>query len=171
MAKQKYRLQALLNIKQRLKKRAEALLAVAIKSLEKAKEKLDKLKEEKKEIVEKWEKARSDMKQKMADGAVVGKGNVHLNYLRKLKEDEAEKEEEIEDQKEVVKEAEDKVKSARREYIDACKELKVMSKHKELWQKKVKAEISRREEKEMDELGSTIHQIRKMRGEKSIGEI
>ncbi len=170
MAKQKYRLQALLTIKQRLKKKAEVLLATAIKKHKEAKEKLEELKEEKKKIKEKWEKARTDMKEKMAEGVAMGKGNLHVNYLRKLEEDEEEKQEEIEDQQEVVQEAEDEVKSARREYIDACKELKVMEKHKELWEKKIKAELTRKEEKEMDELGSTIHQIRKMRGEKSIEE-
>jgi flagellar export protein FliJ len=171
MAKQKYRLEALLSIKRRLKKKAEALLAVAIKNLTEAKERLKELEKEKEEIVKKWEKSRVEMKTKMVDGSAIGEGKVHLNYLRKLKEDEEEKEEEIEDQKEVVSEAEEEVKSARREYIEACKELRVMEKHKELWQKKVKAEITRREEREMDELGSTIHQLRKMRGEKSIGEV
>jgi flagellar export protein FliJ len=171
MPAQKYRLQALLVIKQRLKKKAEAALALAIKTLMEAKEKLKKLEEEKKEIVRKWEESRKEMKAKIAMGALVGEGNVHVNFLRKLKEDEEAKEEEIQDQKQAAAEAEDAVKLARKEYIEACKELRVMEKHKELWEKKVKAELSRKEEREMDELGSVIHQLRKFRGEKAIHEV
>lgn len=166
----KYRLEALLRIKQRLKKKAEVRLAHAIKALMEAREKLKKLEEEKAEIIRKWEESRKDMKAKMISGPMVGEGNVHVNYLKKLKEDEEAKEEEIEDQKQVVEEAEEGVALARREYIDACKELQVMEKHKELWEKKVKAEITRREAREMDELGNVIHQLRRMRGEKALHE-
>ena len=167
----KYRLQALLVIKQRMKTKAEVALAVAIKTLIEAREKLKTLEKEKEEIIEAWKQARRDMKEKVGHGVIVGEGNVYVNYLRKLKEDEEKKEIEIEDQKVVVWEAEEGVKVARRDYIDACKELRVMEKHKELWEKKVRAEISRREEREMDELGNVIHQLRKMRGEKAISEI
>lgn len=170
MAKQKYRLQALLTIKAQAKKRAEVLLARAIIALKEAKEKLEKLKKEKEKIIERWKKARAEMKGKMSGGALVGEGNVHVNFLRKLKEDEAKKEEEIEDQKQVVAECEEDVAKARRAYIDAAKELKVMEKHKELWEKKIRDELTRKEEREMDELGGTIHQLKRWRGEKSVFE-
>lgn len=171
MAKQKYRLQALLTIKAHAKKRAETALALAIKALKEAKKHLEKLKEEKKKIVERWKKGRAEMKAKMAHGAVVGEGNVHINFLRKLKEDEEAKEKEIEEQKQVIAECEEKVAVARRKYIDACKELRVMEKHKELWEKKIRDELTRKEEREMDELGGTIHQLRRWRGEKSVFEL
>lgn len=171
MAKPKYRLQALLTIKSQARKRAEILLARAIIALKEAKEKLEKLKKEKEKIVERWKQARIEMKGKMSHGALVGEGNVHVNFLRKLKEDEEKKEEEIENQKQVVAECEEDVAKARRAYIDAAKELKVMEKHKELWEKKVRDELTRKEEKEMDELGGTIHQLKRWRGEKSVFEV
>ena len=171
MAKQRYRLQALLTIKAHAKKRAEIALAKAIIALKKAEERLEELKEEKKKIVERWKKARIEMKERVARGAFVGEGNVHVNFLRKLKEDEEQKDEEIEDQKLTVEECKENVAVARRKYIDAAKELQVMEKHKELWEKKIRAEITRREEREMDELGSTIHQLRRWRGEKSVFEV
>lgn len=167
----KYRLQALLTIKQRMKKRAEIALARALKALMEAKEKLNRLEKEKEEIIEAWKEARKEMKTKVSTGVMIGEGNVYVNFLRKLKEDEEKKVEEIEDQKGVVDEAEAGVKAARKEYIEACKELRVMEKHKELWEKKVKAEISRKEEREMDELGNVIHQLRRMHGEKALGEV
>ena len=167
----RYRLQALLLIKQRMKTKAEAALAVAIKTLLEARKKLKTLEEEKEEIIKAWKEARKEMKTKVAHGVMVGEGNVYVNYLRKLKEDEEKKEQEIEDQKTVVLEAEHGVTVARKEYIEACKELRTMEKHKELWAKKLRAEISRREEREMDELGNVIHQLRHMRGEKALGEV
>lgn len=170
MAKPKYRLQALLTIKHRAKQRAEVMLAKAIIALTKAREKLKKLKEEKEEIVEKWKASRAEMKRKMLSGAVVKEGNVHVNYLRKLKEDEEAKQVEIEDQEAVVLDCEEGVARARRDYVDAARELQVMEKHKELWEKKVRNEITRKEELEMDELGGTIHQLRRWRGEKSVFE-
>lgn len=170
MPKKKYRLQALLRIKARQKKRAEIALAKAIAELKAAKEKLEKLKEEKKKIVERWREARREMKAKMDFGGKVGEGNVHVNFLRKLKEDEEAKEEEIEEQKRVIEECVGKVARARQDYIDAARELQIMEKHKELWEKKVQEEISSREQRELDELGNTIHQLKKWRGEKSVFE-
>jgi len=170
MAKPKYRLQALLNIKARMKKRAEIALAKAIIELQKAKEKLEKLKEEKKKIIERWKEARMEMKREMSAGIAVKKSNVHVNFLRKLKEDEEEKQKEIEDQEAVVEDCTVAVARARREYIDAAKQHQIMEKHKELWQKKVNEEITRKEEREMDELSTTIHQLKRWRGEKSVFE-
>lgn len=171
MAKPKYRLQALLVIKDRAKKKAELELARAILALKEAKEKLEKLKKEKDAIIAKWKLARKEMKEKMQAGSCVGEGNLHVNYLRKLKEDEDAKEEEIRLQKEVVEECTEAVAVARRGYIDASKELRIMEKHKELWEKKLKDELTRKEEREMDELGSTIHELKRWRGEKSIFEV
>lgn len=167
MAATKYRLQALLTIKVNEKKRAEIVLATAIKELNEARKREEELIKEKDEIVEKWKTARKNMSKEMTAGSSIFDGTVHTNYLKKLKEDEAEKEKEIEEQKGVVAEAEGAVGDARREYIDATKELKVMEKHKELWRKKVEKEISRKEERELNDLGNTVHQLRKWRGEES----
>ncbi|MFH0800473.1 MAG: hypothetical protein V2A66_09885 [Pseudomonadota bacterium] len=170
MAKQRYRLQALLTIKTQMKKRAESVLARALIALKKAKDRLKELEEEKDRIVERWKKARTEMKGKMARGAHVGEGNVHVNFLRSLKDDEEAKKEEIEDQKQVIEDCTEEVARARRAYIDAAKALQIMEKHKQLWEKKIQGELNRREEREMDELGGTIHQLRRWRGEKSVFE-
>jgi flagellar export protein FliJ len=171
MAKQKYRLQALLTIKQRLKKKAEILLAKAIARLKEEREVLKRLEKEKQEIIKKWKEARKEMKRKMDVGGMVGEGNVYVNFLRKLKEDEEKKDEEIEEQKLLIEECKARVVAARQDYINAAKELQIMEKHKELWEKKVRQELSQKEAKEMDELGTTIHELRRWRGEKSIYEV
>ena len=160
-------MRALLVIKEREKDRAAALLARAIIALQEARKKEKELIKEKEKIIKKWRAARTEMRREMDSGAVVGEGNVHVNYLRKLKEDEEAKQKEIDEQHEVVLEAEEAVISARKDYIEAAKEHQVMVKHKELWQKKVKEELSKKEEREFDELGNTIHQLKKWKGEKS----
>lgn len=167
MPKQRYRLQALLTLRDRMKKQAEFALARALKALQDAKDRLKELEKEKEKILEEQVKARAEMTGRMNAAAMVGEGNVYVNFLRKLKDDEEEKEEEIEDQRGVVREKEEGVAVARREYIDAAKQLRVMEKHKELWEKKQRNELNRREQKEMDELGGTIHQLRLWRGERS----
>jgi flagellar export protein FliJ len=167
MAKEKYRLQALLTIKQREKKRAEMALAIAIREFNDAKKREKELIEEKEKIVKEWHEAKKNMSAEMAAGSLIFDGNTHTNFLRKLKDDEEEKEKEIEEHKEVVKEAKEAVAGARRDYIDASKELQVMEKHKELWAKKIQKEISKKEEKELNDLGNTIHQLKKWRGEEA----
>src|SRR3989338_5130886 len=167
---ERYRLEALYKIKERNKKRAEIMLARAIQKLEEEKEKLEKLKEEKKELIQKRKEARTRMDVEMQAGGFVGKGCRHVDFLRKMKEDIEEKEEAIEDQKEEIKAAEGGVLKARRDYIDAVKEFRVMEKHKDLWKKKIRHEMTQRDKKEMDELGQTIHQLKHWRGEKNVFE-
>ena len=164
---ERYRLQALLIIKEREKNAAAENLARAIMNLHEPRDNGKKLIKEKEEIVREWYEARDDMRREMDRGTVVFEGNTHVNFLRKLKEDEEKKQKEIDDQHEIVVEAEEAVASTRRDYIDAAKEHQIMVKHKELWQKKIEKELSRKEEREFDELGNTIHQLRRWKGEKS----
>ena len=160
--KPKYRLQALLRIKERMKKKAEIALARAIQQLEKEKKKLKELEKEREEIIKRRQEIRKEYHQRVTMAVSHAKdGHVVMNFIRKLKDDEKAKDREIEKQKEVIEEAEMQVKRTRRDYIDAAKELRVMEKHKELWEKKVMVEINRQEEKEMDELGQIIHQARR----------
>ncbi|MBI2343188.1 MAG: hypothetical protein HYV02_02445 [Deltaproteobacteria bacterium] len=160
-----YRLQALLRLKEREKHQAEVALARAFTALREAQEREKKLREEKERIVAAWLRKQHEMSEEMRGGGTVFDGNVFLNYLRKLKEDEEKKAEEIEEQQEKVMECQEMIVRRRREYIDASKALQVMEKHKALWWKKVMQEISRAEEKQFDELCTTIHTLKGWRGE------
>jgi flagellar biosynthesis chaperone FliJ len=166
MAKPVYRLAVLLRLKAREKRMAEIALARAITALREAEEREKKLKEEKVALQEEWQQQRKEMDADMNQGGMVFDGNVHVNFLRKIKEDEEQKDEEIAEQQAKIEECKTKVSRRRREYIDASREHQVMEKHKELWTKKVKKDMSRAEEKEFDELCTTIHQLRGWRGDK-----
>ncbi|MBI2339095.1 MAG: hypothetical protein HYU99_01850 [Deltaproteobacteria bacterium] len=165
MAKRpKYRLEVLLKMKERAKRAAQLALARAIKALEEEKEKLKRLKDKKEEIRKKREKARSDMRDKVAGGqSRIKESQFHLNYIMKLEEDEKAIDREIEEQKEAVAVAEEKLKRARRDYVDAAQELNIMEKHKELWQKKERHILSALENKQMNELANTVYQMNRMR--------
>ena len=159
----KYRLQPLLQIKEQARKRAEIALAKALVRLEKEKKKLSQLEEEKREIIRRRKKIRLELHQKVSTGQASAKdGQVGINFLRKLEDDEKQKDDEITAQKKTIEECETSVKRTRRDYIDAVKEVRVMEKHKELWRKKVRKELERQEEKELDELGMVIHELRKV---------
>jgi len=162
--KTKYRLQVLLNLKEREKRRCEIELAKAIRKLEEEKKKLKELENQKIELEERIAHEREEMRSKVSGGdAKIKDPQVHLNFIRKLQEDLEELERKIEDQKNEVKLAERGVQRCRANYILAAQELNVMEKHKELWEKKMKKELSLEESKMMNELGNTIHQMNKMR--------
>lgn len=163
----RYRLEALLRLRQREKKAAELKLGRALMALNEAKEELKKLEEEKIKITEREKTAHVKMSEEMGGGRAVARGQVHVNFLRKLKEDGEKKVEEIAKQKEEIEERTEKVAKAKKEYFAAIRALRVMEKHKALWAKKMALELTRREEKEMDELGQTIHSLRKWRGDKT----
>lgn len=160
----KYRLEVLLKTRERDKKRAEEALARAIKALNDARKKEERLVAEKKKIHQAWIDKRQEMRDRMDLGGFVGEGNRFVNYLRKIKEEEEAKQEEIDRQREVIVQCQEKVAQCRRDYIDAAKAMQVMEKHKDLWRKKRAHELSRKEEREFDELGGIIHGRRQSRG-------
>ncbi|MBF0493125.1 MAG: hypothetical protein HQM15_10140 [Deltaproteobacteria bacterium] len=159
----KYRLEALLVVKERNKKAAEAELSHAKKQLEEEKQTLKRLEEEKKGIIAAKLNARLKMSQHMTSGETrVFDSSIHLNYLEKLQDDLTNKDQEIKLQHEKIERAEERVKTAKKDFIQASKELQTMEKHKEMWVKKVMKTLDAKEQKEMNELGNAIFQIRKM---------
>jgi flagellar export protein FliJ len=162
--KEKYRLQPLLDVKLRNKRKAEIELGKAFAALKAEEKKLEFLKEEKNEIIRKRDQARREMSEMVGMGeSRVADSHTRINFIKKLKEDEIKKDEEIEEQKEAIKRAEERVAQSKRDYVDACKEVKIMEKHKDLWKKKIKQELEYQEDKVMNELGNVIHQLRRMR--------
>ena len=87
----------------------------------------------------------------------------HLGYMEKMKEDEEKVEAEIKEQKEAIVYAEEKVKKARRDYIDAGNGLRMMEKHKELWVKKQLGKLNALENKMLNEIGNVVFQINRMK--------
>jgi len=162
--KEKYRLEPLLTMKERQKRDAEIALAKAIKALEEEKRKLEKLNQLQSEVTKKREQSRAEMSDKVSSGqSMIKHSQFHLGYLEKLKDDLEKVGREIKEQEENVEHFQDKLKRARRNYIDAAQDLDVMKKHKELWLKKRDKTLSALENKQLGELANTMHQINKMK--------
>lgn len=162
--KEKYRLQSLLRVKEIQRQKAEIILAKRIKEMEEEKDKLKTLEDLKEEIADKREKARREMRNMVSSGqSRIRDSQFHLGYMTKLQEDEDKVDSEIKEQEEAVELAEEKLKKARRDYVDAAQEQDVMEKHKELWMKKQARNLTALENKQMNELGNTLHQLSRMR--------
>lgn len=165
MAKQKkYRLEVLLVLKDRAKKRSERDLAIALKRWEEEKKKLKELEDEKIQIQKRIAKEKQEMRTKVSSGqAKIKDPQVHLNFIRKLEEDLEAIDKKIEEQKDQVRRAEKQLQRCRSNYILAAQEMNMMEKHKELWTKKQQRELTAQENKMLNELGNTIFQTNKMR--------
>ncbi len=156
-----YRLQALLEMRERAKEEAEQAFSNAVKALEKEKAEQKRLEQElERREAERKQKVMAYLQQVMAKGAGVNGLNMMSRYEERLKDEEARLALEIERQKEVVTAAEKQVEQRRREMAEAAKELKAIEKHKENWQKQVKAERQQREELTQEEIGSALFQAR-----------
>lgn len=161
----KYRLEPLLRIKARARRQAEIALAKAIAHLEEEKKRKEELEDEKQELLDIKKEVRTELDQRISTAAsTIHESQSYIDYMRRLDEDVKQKERDIERQEEVIEDAQVVVGRARRDYIDAVKEHKMMEKHKELWEKKIAKEIDAREQRELDELGQVVHQITQKAG-------
>ena len=157
-----YRLQTLLEMRERAKKEAEQAFSDAVKALEKERLELQRMEEE---LVtrkaERKQKVMAYLQQVMAKGNAGVSGFNQMNrYEERLKDEEAQLALEIERQKEAVRNAEKLVEQRRWVMAEAAKELKAIEKHKENWKKAVKAERDAREDLSQEEIGNTLFLMR-----------
>jgi flagellar biosynthesis chaperone FliJ len=156
-----YRLQVLLEMRERAKEEAENAFSDAVKALEKEKAELKRLEEDlAKRKAERKQKVKVYLDQVMAKGAGINGLTMMNRYEERLKDEEAQVALEIERQKEAIKVAERLVEQRRREMAEAAKELKAIEKHKETFQKQVRAERQAREELNQEEIGNTLFLMR-----------
>jgi flagellar export protein FliJ len=153
-----YRLKAVLQLREQAKEAAEQAFAAAQVELNKAKTELKRLEDDlARRKVERKAKVDAYLKEVMAKGVGAG-GLAGMNrFEERLKDEEAALALEIENQKEVVKQAESLVEQRRAEMAEAAKELKAIEKHKENWAKEVKALRDKREEMNQEEIGNALH--------------
>ncbi|MCP3097617.1 YscO family type III secretion system apparatus protein [Myxococcus sp. K15C18031901] len=152
-----YRLETLLEMRSRAKEEAERAFSDAIKALEKEKAELQRLIDDlERRKRERKEKVAAYFKEIMAKGAGINGLNMMSRFEDRLKDEEAQVALEVDRQREAVKVAERLVEQRRREMAEAAKELKAIEKHKETWQKQVRAERQQREELNQEEIGNAL---------------
>lgn len=154
----KYRLQPVLDSKERKKKDAEKALAETRTELERQKNILRDREEEVVKTIKKKDDYSADLMKKMEGGLESGKITDGKMYLEVLKRNVETARKKVEDQKKAVQQWEQKVEAALVKVMEATKEMKVIEKHKENWVEAEKKEIEIREEKEQDEIGQNLYQ-------------
>lgn len=152
-----YRLQTLLEIRERAEEAAKQAFSEAMQALAKEKAELARLEEElETRKAERKAKVQAYLQEVMQSGAGAGGMAAMNRYEQRLKDEEAQLALEIERQKEAVEAAEQVVEQRRAEMAEAAKEKKAIDKHKEGWQKEVRLERDRREELTQEEIGNAL---------------
>lgn len=153
-----YRLQALLKIREQAKEAAEQAFSEAMRALKAAKDEQKRLEDDlARRKVERKIKVEAYIKDVMKKGVGAGGLSQMNRFEERLKDEEASVALEIENQKEVVKQAEANLEQKRIDMAEAAKELKAIEKHKENWAKEVKALRDKREEMTQEEIGNALH--------------
>lgn len=154
-----YRLQTLLEMRERKKEAAEQALSEAMRALQREQDKQKEMETELERMVAKREQRRREYLEKAMTGALSAGDAINANkYIDRLKELEAMQQDAIEGQKAVVRQRQDDVEGARQALVTATQELKALEKHREKWLAKIKKEIMAKQEDVMDELAQTIFQ-------------
>ncbi len=159
MSLPKYRLQPVLDKKERSKKDAEKALADTRAGLAKQEEILRQREQDVQKAIQKKELYASDLAAKMDNGMEMNKITAAKAYLEVLKQNIETAKRKVSEQKKVVNEWELKVEAALQKVTEATKEMKVIEKHKENWAAAVKKEIEEKEDKENEEVAQNLYEM------------
>ena len=149
MKKFRYRLQALLKVKEHIEKERQKEHAVALQHVHNQQDRLKHLADEKTSTVEKQRRSMSG-RLSVAEMLVFGR------YLLNLKKEQVAEEE--------ILKAARKVEAGKRDkLLEATKERKIYDKHKEKQLEKFGEEVRLQETKETDETAGNSHRLKKHR--------
>jgi flagellar export protein FliJ len=152
-----YRLQTVLELRERAEEAAKEAFAAAMRALAEAQAEQKRMEDD----LARRKRERADkVAAYLADALKKGSAaNAFQNLSRfeaRLRDEEAALAEAIERQKELVRQKHAEAEQKRAEMAEATKEKKAIEKHKETWQKQVKHERDVREENNQDEIGSAL---------------
>jgi flagellar export protein FliJ len=166
MAKPKYRLQVVENMRATAKSQAAEFVALCRQKLADAERELLRRKGLVVEMQERQQEEKEQMFLKIQSGFVAGDMMAHKEYMLKLKDEENRLQEEVDNQALLVEKAKQEVDRALVKLTEASKELKVIETHHEKWSANLKKELERKEEKMNDEIGANLYQRRKVKANK-----
>jgi flagellar export protein FliJ len=154
-----YRLQALLEIRERAEEEAKDVFAKAMQALRNEEQALQQHEDELARMVEDRHRRRKEYADKLASGEMkITDQAAAQRYLERLKEREQEQKGKIDAQKEQVREAEKRLKRTQDALVKATQDLKALQKHREKWLEDWKKERALKEEDMLDEIAQTIFQ-------------
>ena len=158
---EKYKLQRLLEMRERARDQSALHLAGCREQLRLAEAEL----EERKSAVDNCRKEQTETQAEMIKKSGGGIRSTEIvryrQHLKDLREKEIRLQNLAAEQETVVRRAEQTVEKALLALAEASKETKVIEKHRENWQTAKKTEADRREQKTGDEIGAILHEQRK----------
>jgi flagellar export protein FliJ len=152
-----YRLQTLLEIRERAEEEAKNVFAKAMAQLNEEKRIQKEMEDELQRMIEDRKRRRQEYADKLASGEmkITDQASAY-RFIDRMKEMEQEQQGRIDGQRENVREAEKVLKRAQDALIQATQDLKALQKHKEKWAEEVRKEMALKEEDMLDEIGQTI---------------
>jgi flagellar biosynthesis chaperone FliJ len=166
MAKPKYRLQVVENMRATAKSQAAEFVALCRQKLADEERELVRRKDLVVEMQERQQEEQEQMFLKIQTGFIAGDMMAHKDYMLKLKDEENKRQQQVENQQLIVEKAKQEVDKALVKLTEASKELKVLETHHEKWTANVKKEAERKEEKMNDEIGANLYQRRRVKENK-----
>ena len=158
MAPPEYRLQLVLEQRERVKKEKEEAVLQARKALKQEEAKLEQIKEERRQVDVRKAKATDDFQNNMMKpGINIAEEADRHDWYQKAQDQEAVRlDEEVEKQKQAVRRAEQRVEDAKLEVQKAEIDVQALVKHKDKWAKQVKREEAEKEQAVLEELGEVM---------------
>jgi hypothetical protein len=161
----KYRLQIVLDKRQKAKEDAEKALGEAQKALEAEKEKEAQCVQAVEDAKQRKETAKAELNQKIFDGKLsVDKIRMGKDHLKSLDFEIEKAKQKLEEQRGRVKQAEAFLEQRRNELLEKTTEYQAIEKHKEKWAQNLKKEIENAEQNEQEEIGNVLYLARKIKG-------
>ena len=156
-SKNRYRLQPVLDVRDRAKQEAAQRVAARRAQLAVAEAELAR----RQHLVARCRADQALAQQRMMDQAVKGieasKMVLHRTHCAGLKEREQELLGEVERQQSIVRQAEEDLENAITAFVEASKEVQVIEKHRQSWRERTRRESVRHEQRLNDEIGAIIH--------------
>ncbi len=160
----KYRLQTLLDMRERAEREAQDQMVLEQKKLSREEKKLEELKEEKRQKIQARLARRDELTQEMRQGKMtVQTIQEEYRFLDRMAEEIRAMDDLIVAQKQAVVRQQLEVDAAREVLLEKSKELKALEKHREKWEIQAKKEIQRKQELTAEDVAQTIFMFNKNR--------
>lgn len=161
MTSEKYPLEQLVQIKKKRLEEAEKVLREKKEALAREQEKMTQLEKKRDEVKKHYQEKLAQLREKLDAGTSTSKITQMKQYLKIVVEDLAVEERKVAAQKIVVDSAEKQVEEARQDLFKKQKDVEKLGLHHKEWTKEMHTLEERREGNEGDEMGSTMHHLKK----------
>lgn len=156
--KPKYRLQTVLEMRERAKEDAAQAVAERRRQLEAEEQQLRQREADVEANIARQKQVQREMQENFQIGVAAARAASFRQHLKDLRDTELDLRAAVVMQQKRVAQAEMEVERALQFLAECAKEVKAIEKHKENWQTELKLESERREQKLNDEIGSILYE-------------